>query len=80
LKEILLDDEDDLLKVFRVLGQIFFFFYWFFDNFSIACKINLIKGNFNKLNIIASVFWLLSLLIAIPVNAIQAKYKYNTDR
>jgi hypothetical protein len=59
--------------VFRVLGQIFFFFYWFFDNISIAIKIKLIKGNFKKLNILASIFWLLSLLVAIPVNAIQAR-------
>ena len=29
---ILLNDEDNLLKIFRVLGQVFFFFYWFFNN------------------------------------------------
>lgn len=73
LIDILLDDEDDLLKLFRVLGQICFFFYWFFDNISILCKIKLLKGDFTKLNILASVFWLASLLISIPVLAIQAK-------
>ena len=70
----MLDDEDNLLKVFRVLGQVCFFFYWFFDNISIVYKIKLIKGNFLKHQILASVFWLLSLLISVPVCAIQAKY------
>lgn len=69
---ILLDDDDNLLKVFRVLGQVCFFFYWFFDNISIAYKIKLFKGNFSKLNRIASIFWLLSLLIMIPVCLIQS--------
>lgn len=72
LVDILLDDEDNLLKVFRVLGQVFFFFYWFFDNISIVYKIKLFKGNFKKYNIVASVFWLLSLLVSVPVCATQA--------
>ena len=73
LIDILLDDEDNLLKVFRVLGQVFFFFYWFFDNISIIYKIKLFKGNHLKYNIVASIFWLLSLLVSVPVCAIQAK-------
>jgi hypothetical protein len=80
LIEILLDDEDNLLKVFRVFGQIFFFLYWLFDNFSILCKIKLIKGNFNRLNVIASIFWMLSLCIAVPVNAIQARTNPDIDK
>lgn len=70
---ILLDDDDNILKIFRVLGQICFFFYWFFDNISIIYKIKLFKGNFSKLNKIASIFWLLSLIIMIPVCLIQSK-------
>lgn len=68
----MLDDEDNILKIFRVLGQICFFFYWFFDNISIVCKIKLIKGDFVKHGILASIFWLMSLLISVPVCAIQA--------
>ena len=73
LVDILLDDEDNLLKIFRVLGQVFFFFYWFFDNISIVYKIKLFKGDFKKYNKVASIFWLLSLVISIPVCAIQSK-------
>lgn len=78
LIDILLDDEDNLLKIFRVLGQIFFFFYWFFDNISIVLKIKLFKGDYAKHNILASIFWLLSLVTTIPVYAIQAKF--NPDK
>lgn len=60
------------MKIFRVLGQICFFFYWFFDNISIVCKIKLFKGDYVKHGILASIFWLLSLLISIPVCGIQA--------
>ena len=64
---ILLDDRDNWIKVFRVLGQICFFFYWFFDNISIACKIKILKGNHTKINTVAAFFWLLSLAISIPI-------------
>lgn len=73
LLDVLLDDEDDLLKVFRVLAQVCFFFYWFFDNISIVYKIKLFKGDYRKHNLVASIFWLLSLVISIPVCTIQAK-------
>lgn len=73
LLDVLLDDEDDLLKVFRVLAQVCFFFYWFFDNISIVYKIKLFKGDYRKHNLVASIFWLLSLVISIPMCTIQAK-------
>ena len=62
-----MDDDDNWLKIFRVVGQVFFFFYWFFDNICIACKIKILKGNYMKYHTIASIFWLLSLLLSIPV-------------
>lgn len=71
---ILLDDRDDWLKVFRVLGQVCFFFYWFFDNISIACKINIIRGNHLRNNTVAACFWLASLLISIPVLLIESRH------
>lgn len=64
-----------------MLGQIFFFFYWFFDNISIVYKIKLFKGNFKKYNIVASIFWLLSLLVSVPVcstQAVQARQRKDT--
>ena len=76
LVDILLDENDNLLKIFRVLRQIFFFFYWFFDNISIAYKVKLFRGNFKKFNVIASTFWLFSVLLAIPVLYIE----YKTNR
>lgn len=60
-----------------MLAQVCFFFYWFFDNISILCKIKLLKGDFAKHNVLASIFWLLSLLISIPVLAIQARNNPN---
>lgn len=69
---ILLDDRDNWMKVFRVLGQVCFFFYWFFDNISIACKVKMMRGDSAKNNVIAGVFWLASLLISIPVLLLES--------
>lgn len=67
LVAILLDDDDNLLKIFRILAQILFLFYWLFDNISILCKIKLLKGNYAKYNKLTSIFWTLSLLVSVPV-------------
>jgi hypothetical protein len=79
LISILLDDHDNALKIFRVLGQVCFFFYWFFDNISIACKIKFFKGDFVKFRIVASIFWFFSLLVSIPTLFIQQKNNPNKE-
>lgn len=77
LIKILLDDNDNWLKIFRVLGQICFFFYWFFDNISIIYKVKILKGDYAKNHTLAAIFWLASLIISIPVLYIEQRNNPN---
>lgn len=75
LVAILLDDDDNLFKIFRVLSQIFFSLFWLFDNVSVLCKIKLLKWNVIEYNKLTAYFWTLSLLSSIPILALESRNK-----
>lgn len=67
--------EEEISTLFKILSKLLYFFYWIFDNLSVAAKIKLFKLNWKKFHQIGLKLRFMALIVSIFTFVYQIKYK-----
>lgn len=67
--------EEELTTLFQVISKALYFFYWIFDNLSVAGKVKLFRLDWQRLHRIGLKIRFVALLVSLVSFAYQTAYK-----
>lgn len=67
--------EEELTTLFQVISKALYFFYWAFDNLSVAAKVKLFQLDWQKFHRIGLKIRFVALLVSLVSFAYQTVYK-----
>jgi hypothetical protein len=72
--------EEELTTLFQVISKLLYFFYWAFDNLSVAAKVKLFQLDWQKYHRIGLKIRFVALLVSLLSFAYQTAYKPLTPK